>query len=142
MHLVKENELTLEKKHLLLDFPYLGIIYLRTRTKPQQALKVALNCCKIEIAFECQTGLSNSFCYKEHIPKDLIPRIVYKFHCGLCDELYSDESMRHLDIRSGEHINLSPLNERTSNNLISVLFVIIYYTIFYKRNCSSELNTN
>ena len=110
MHLVKENELTLEKKHLLLDFPYLGIIYLRTRTKPQQALKVALNCCKIEIAFECQTGLSNSFCYKEHIPKDLIPRIVYKFHCGLCDELYSDESMRHLDIRSGEHINLSPLN--------------------------------
>ena len=74
MHLVKENELTLEKKHLLLDFPYLGIIYLRTRTKPQQALKVALNYCKIEIAFECQTGLSNSFCYKEHIPKDLIPK--------------------------------------------------------------------
>ena len=35
IYLVKENELTLEKKHLLLDFPYLEIIYLQTRTKPQ-----------------------------------------------------------------------------------------------------------
>ena len=97
----KENNLTVEKKHLLLDFPYLGIIYLQTRTKLQQALKVALNCCKLEISFECQTGLSNSFWYK-----DLIPGVVYRFHSGLCNESYCGETIRHLDIRSGEHMGV------------------------------------
>lgn len=73
----KENNLTVEKKHLLLDFPYLGIIYLQTRTKLQQAWKSVLNYCKPEIAFKCQARLSNSFCYKDLIPKDLISRVVW-----------------------------------------------------------------
>ena len=42
-------------------------------------------------------------------PKDLISGDVYKFQCGLCNESYYGESNRHLDIRSGEHIGVSPL---------------------------------
>ena len=41
-------------------------------------------------------------------PKDLISGVVYKFQCGLCNESYYGESIRHLDIRSGEHIGVSP----------------------------------
>ena len=41
--------------------------------------------------------------------KDLISGVVYKFQCGLCNESYYCESIRHLDIRSGEHIGVSPL---------------------------------
>ena len=67
-----------------------------------------LNCCKLEIAFKCQTNLSNSFRFKDPIPKDLISGIVYKFQCDLCNECYYGESIRHLDIRSGEHISVSP----------------------------------
>ena len=37
IHLVKENISTVEKKHLLLVFPYLGITSLQTRSKIQQA---------------------------------------------------------------------------------------------------------
>ena len=78
----KENVPTVEKKRLLLVLPYLGIISLQTRTKLQQALKGVLNCCKLEIVFKCQTRLSNSFRYKDHIPKDLISGTVYKFQSG------------------------------------------------------------
>ena len=46
-----------------------------------------LNCCKLEIAFKCQTRLSNSFHYKDSIPKDLISSVVFKFQCGLCKSL-------------------------------------------------------
>ena len=67
-----------------------------------------LNCCKLEIAFKCQTNLSNSFRFKDPISKDLISGIVYKFQCHLCNECYYGESIRHLDIRSGEHISVSP----------------------------------
>ena len=119
VHLVKENVPTVEKKHLLLVLPYLGIISLQTRTKLKQALKGVLNCCKVEIVFKCQARLSNSFRYKDPIPKDLISGVVYKFQCGLCNESYYGESIRHLDIRSGEHIGVSPLTGKKvkpSNN--------------------------
>ena len=82
---------------------------MQTRTKLQQALKGILNCFKLEIVFKCQTRLSNSFRYKDPIPKDLISGVVYKFLCGLCKESYYGESIRHLDIRSEKHIDVSPL---------------------------------
>ena len=109
IHLVKEKVPTVERKRLLLVLPYLGVISLQTRTKLQQALKGVLNCCKLEIVFKCQTKLSNSFRFKDPISKDLISGVVYKFQCGLCNESYYSESIRHLDIRSGEHIGVSPL---------------------------------
>ena len=82
---------------------------MQTRTKLQQALKGVLNYCKLEIVFKCQTRLSNSFCCKYPIPKHLISGVAYKFQCGLCNESYCGESIRHLDIRSGEDIGVSPL---------------------------------
>ena len=63
VHFVKENVPTVEKKRLPQVFLYLGITSLQTRTKLKQALKGDLNCYKLEIAFKCQTKLSNSFRY-------------------------------------------------------------------------------
>ena len=102
-----KRSITVVKKSLLLVLPYLGIS-LQTRTKLQQALKGALNCCKLEIVFKSPTRLSNSFQYKDPILKDL-SGAVYKFQYGLCNESYYGESIRHLHIRSGEHIGESPL---------------------------------
>ena len=99
----------IQTKGLFLVLPYLERIYLQTRTKLQQALKGVLNCCKLEIVFKCQTRLSNSLHYKDPIPKDLISGVVYKFQCGLCNDSYYGESIRHFDIRSGEHTGVSPL---------------------------------
>ena len=109
IHLVKEKVPTVERKRLLLVLPYLGVISLKTRAKLQQALKGVLSCCKLEIVFKCQTKLSNSFRFKSPIPKDLISGVVYKFECGFCNESYYGKSIKHLDIRSGEHIGVSPL---------------------------------
>ena len=56
---------------------------------------------------------------QDPIPKDLISSVVYKFQCGLCKEPYYGESIRHLDLRSGEHIGVSRLTEKKvkpSNN--------------------------
>ena len=114
IHLVKEKVPRVERKRLLLVLPYLGAISLQTRNKLQQTIKGVLNHCKLGIAFKCQTKLSNSFRFKDPIPKGLISRVVYKFQCGLCNESYYGESIRHLDIRSGEHIDVST---RTAKNV-------------------------
>ena len=60
--------------------------------------------------FKCQNKLFNSFRFKDPIPKDLISGVVYKFQCGLCNKSYYGEHQTLLsDIRSGEHIGVSPL---------------------------------
>ena len=62
---------------------------------------------------------THSFRCKDPIPKDIISGVVYKFQCGLCNESYYGESIRHLDIRSGEHIDVSHLTgkmDKSSNN--------------------------
>ena len=100
---------TVKKKRLLLVFLYLQIISLHTTTKLLQTLKGVLNCCKLEIVFKCQTRLSNSFCYKDPMPKDITSSLIYKFQCGFSKGPYYGQSMRHLDIRSGEYICVSPL---------------------------------
>ena len=82
---------------------------LETRTKLQQGIKGVLNYCKLKIVFKWQTRVSNSVPYKDPTPKDFIPGVVYKFQCCLCNDSYYGEIIRHLDIRSQEHISVSVL---------------------------------
>ena len=66
-----------------------------------------------------QTRLFNSFRYKDPIPRDLIFGVAYKFQCGLCNESNYGDSIRQSDMRSGEHIGVSPLTRKKvkpSNN--------------------------
>ena len=109
---VKEITLTVEKKHLVLVLPYFGSISLQTRTKLDKSLKNILNCCKLQIVFKNKTRLGNNFHFKDQIPRDLTSGVVYKFQCGLCSESYYGECVRHLNVRIGEHIGISPLTKK------------------------------
>ena len=62
--------------------------------------------------FKNKTRLGNNFHFKDRIPKDLTSGAVYKFQCGLCNEYYYGECMRHLNVRIGEHIRISPLTRK------------------------------
>ena len=39
---------------------------------------------------------------------DLMFCVVYKFQCGKCNTSFYGETDRHLKVRSGEHIGISP----------------------------------
>ena len=112
MHVVKETTLTVEKKPLVLVLPYLGSISLQTRTKLKKSLKNILNCSKLQIVFKNKSTLGNKFYFKDQIPKDLISGVVYKFQCGLYNESYFGECVRHLHVRIGEHIGISPFTKK------------------------------
>ena len=59
--------------------------------------------------FKNKTRLGSNFHFKDKISKDLSPGVIYEFQCGLCNEFYYGEYMRHLNVRIGEHIGISPL---------------------------------
>ena len=106
---VREKVITVPMKTLFLVLPYLGPLSLQTRTKLRKSLKGILNCCKLQIVFKSQNKLAKAFRFKDRIPKELTSGVVYKFQCGLCNESYYGECIRHLNVRIGEHIRISPL---------------------------------
>ena len=75
----------------------------------QKSIKGVLNCCKLQVIFKSQNKLCNNFCFKDLVSQILTSSVVYKFQCGLCNESYYGECVRHLAVRSGKHIGISPL---------------------------------
>ena len=112
IHVVKETTLTVEKKPLFLVLPYLISISLQTSTKLKNSLKTILNCCKLQIVFKNKNRLGNNFHFKHQIPKDLTSGVVCKCQCGLYIDSYYGECLRHLNVRIGEHIGVSPLSKK------------------------------
>ena len=59
---IKHSQVTtVEKKTLILSLPYLGDIFLQTRTKLKKYFKGSLNCCKLQIVFKSQRKLATVF---------------------------------------------------------------------------------
>ena len=109
---IQEKVITVSKETLLLVLPYLGPLSLQTRTKLRKSLKGILNCCKLQIVFKSQNKLAKAFHFKDCIPKELISGVIYKFQCGLCNESYYGECIRHLNVRIEEHIGISLLTKK------------------------------
>ena len=47
--------------------------------------------------------------FKDRVPYDLVSGVVYEYTCGRCNSSYYGDTERHLKVRSGEHIGISPL---------------------------------
>ena len=94
----------MEKKTLRLVLPYLGPISLQVRAKIRNAMKSTSNCCKRQVIFKNKRKLS-----KDRVPYHLVSGVVYEYTCGRCNSSYYGETERHLKVRSGEHIGISPL---------------------------------
>ena len=47
--------------------------------------------------------------FKDNVPYDLLAVVVYEGTRGRCNSSYYDETVRHLKVRSDEHITVSPL---------------------------------
>ena len=85
---------------------------MQPRTKFRKSRKGILNCFKLQIVFKSQNKLAKAFRFKNRIPKQLTSGVIYKFHCGLYNESYYGECVRHLNARIGEHIGISPLTRK------------------------------
>ena len=100
------------KKTLFLVLPNHGPLLLETRTKLRESLKPMLNCCKLQIVFKTQNKLAKYFRFKDRISKELTSGVFYKFQCGLCNESYCGECVRHPNVTIGEDIRISSMTRK------------------------------
>ena len=112
IHILKENVPTVEKKPLQIVLHYLGIISLQTKTKLQKIINALLNCGMLQVIFKSKNKLCNSFCFKDPVHQFLTSSVVCKFQCGLCNDSYCEECVKHLVVRSSKNIGISPLSNK------------------------------
>ena len=106
-------------------------LYLQTKTKLRKSLKDILNCCKLQILFTIQNKLAKLFALKIVFPRNLHLVIFYKFQCGFCNKSYYGKCVRHLNVRIGEHIGISPLAKKKSKPKRS-FFTLQPFSILWK----------
>ena len=85
---------------------------LQSKTKLKKSIKGVLNCCKLQVILKSENKLCNNFCFRDPVSQILALGVVYKFQCGLCNGCYYGECVKHLTVRSGEHIGISPLTNK------------------------------
>ena len=83
--------------------------------------------------FKNKARSGNNFHFKDQIPTDLTFGVVYKIQCRLGNESYHGECVRHLNVRIGEHIGISPLTKKQVKSKNSST---AYYLLFCNQSTS------
>ena len=78
--------------------------------------------------------ISALFRFKDVIPKELRSHLIYKFACSSCNATYFGKKERHLNVRSGEHMGLSPL---TGNRVACKPSTISDHLLLHEHNNNS-----
>ena len=76
-------------------------------------IELSLSCCKLQIVFNI-TKYQILFVLQIVFQKKLTSGVVYKFHCGLCNESCYGECVRHLNLRIRKHIAIATLTKKKS----------------------------
>ena len=108
--------LTAGEKDLVIVLPFLGILSLDLRTCLRNSISKNLPFCKIRVIFKSSTRISIFFQFKDKIPYCLRSNVVYKFSYGRCNATYYGETCRHLSVRVGVHLGISPLTGKKSKS--------------------------
>ena len=130
----KQVYLTAPKKELLIILAFLGAMPSNLKQNQQTSIPGFLPQCNIKVILEPTNHLSSIFRFKDVAPKELRSNLVYKFSCKSCNATYYGESERHLNVRSSEHIGLSPL---TGNRVACKQSAISDHLLLHEHNHSS-----
>ena len=104
------------------------------KRKLQTSFQNSLPQCNMKVILKSTNHLSSVHHFKDVIPKRLRSHLVYKFSCSSCNATYYGKTESHLNIRSGEHIGLSPL---TRNWVACKPSAITDHLLLHEHNNSS-----
>ena len=88
LYVTKKVYQTVEKKQLLIIFPFLGNLFFETRNKLNSYIRNQQRFCSLRFAFQSKTSLSSLFKFKDSIPNYLRSLLIFEFPCGCCNATY------------------------------------------------------
>ena len=127
LYVTKKIYQTVEKKQLLIIFPFLGNLFFETRNKLNSYIRNQQRFCSLRFAFQSKTSLSSLFKFKDSIPNYLRSLLIFEFPCGCCNATYYGRIERNLFDRASKHLGITPLSE----NRAKITKSLPLWTIFY-----------
>ena len=67
---------------------------------------------KLNVVFRSSNRIRNAFRFKNRIPEYMNSKVIYKFKCNICNDVYIGETKRHFLVREYEHLGKSILTEK------------------------------
>ena len=93
-------------------------IFIRLEYKVQskkQLIEIFRTCqknVKLNVVFRSSNRIRNAFRFKDLIPSYMNSKVIYKYKCNICNDVYIGETKRHILVRQYEHIGKSILTEK------------------------------
>ena len=81
----------------------------------KQLIEIFRTCQKniqLNVVFRLSNRMCISFWFKDQIPKYMNSKVIYKFKCNICNDVYIGETKRHFLVREYEHLGKSILTEK------------------------------
>ena len=97
---------TTQKKKITISLEYLGKILLAKK----QLTNIFRSCrkdIKLNVVFKTSNLLRNAFRFKDQLPKCIKSKVLYKYKCDICNNVYISKTKRHLIVREYEHLGKS-----------------------------------
>ena len=62
---------------------------------------------KLNVVFKTSNHLRNAFRFNEQLPKCINSKVLYKYKCTICNNVYVGRTKHHLIVRQYEHLGKS-----------------------------------
>ena len=67
---------------------------------------------ELNIVFRSSNKIRNAFRFKDQIPKYMNSKVIYKFKCNICIDVYIGETKHHFLVREYKHLGKSIFTEK------------------------------
>ena len=66
----------------------------------------------MNVLFRSSNRIRSAFRFNDQIRKCMNSKVIYKFKCNICNDVYIGETKRHFLVREYEHLGKSILTEK------------------------------
>ena len=101
-----------KKKEVFICIEFLGKISLQSKKQLTETFCTCQKNIKLNVVFRSSNRIRNAFWLKDQIPKYMNSKVIYKFKCNICNDVYIGEIKRHFLVREYEHLGKSILTEQ------------------------------
>ena len=100
-----------KKKEVFICLENLGKISLQIKKQLTEIFRTCLKNIKLNVVFRSSNRKRNVFRLKDQVPKYMNSRVIYRFKCNICNDVYIGETKRHFLVGEYEHLGKSILTE-------------------------------
>ena len=101
-----------EKKEVIMSLQFLGKLSLQVKNQLNDILRSCHKNVKLTVVFKSPNRIRNAFRFKEQLPKSINSKLLYRYTCDTCNNVYIGKTKRHLLVRQYEHLGTSIFTDK------------------------------